>query len=185
MLKNTKNTYGWLSICIHWVSVFLIIALFSLGLWSEGLDYYDANYKVVPLWHKSLGVLFFMLVIFRTVWRFVSPVPQLEDSLSILEKKAATGFQIVFYLLMLIIPLSGYAVATSEGEAISVFGWFSISSILQFDNSSDIVSDIHSTLAWLLIVLAGIHALAALKHHIIDKDNTMLKMLGLKKGRDD
>ncbi len=179
MLKNSIKTYGWISIFFHWISVVLVVVLFSLGLWGEGLDYYDANYKVVPLWHKSLGFVFFVLVIMRTTWRLLNPVPMWDESVLEWEKKLAAVIQYTFYLLMFVIPLSGYAIATSEGDALVVFDWFSIPSFIQFDNSSDIVSEIHGTLAWLFIVLAMVHASAALKHHFIDKDNTLLKMLGL------
>lgn len=181
MLKNTKNTYGWVSIFLHWIAALLVIVLFALGLYIEGLDYYDANYRVIPLWHKSLGFIFFILVIFRLLWRLINPVPIMENTTSKFEHIAAMGGQYIFYILMLIIPLSGYAIATAEGDAFWVFDWFVIPSIIQFDNSSDIVSNIHEKLAWLLMMLVFVHVTATMRHHFINKDNTLLKILGLLK----
>ena len=72
--------------------------------------------------------------------------------------------------------------ATSEGKGVEVFHWFTVPAILKVDNSSDWVSNLHAGLAWTLIILVLLHSAAALKHHFIDKDKTLLKMLKSLKG---
>ena len=181
MIKNTTQCYGSIAIIFHWLSVLLILVIFSLGVWLSELSYYDAYYKTIPLWHKSLGVIFFLVAALRLLWRFINPAPGFEPTISRQEQIIARGVHYLFYCLMLLIPLSGYAVATSEGQAVEVFNWFAIPAVIEFDNSSDSVSKVHAFLAWLLLVLAMVHTAAALKHHCIDKDHTLLKMLGIKK----
>ncbi len=77
--------------------------------------------------------------------------------------------------------ISGYLISTADGRAIEVFNWFSIPALGElFSDQADIAGEIHYYLAFSLIGLAVLHALAALKHHYINKDNTLKKMLGVK-----
>ena len=78
---------------------------------------------------------------------------------------------------MAAIMLSGYLISTADGRAIEVFSWFEVPATLSdIDGQEDIAGDIHEILAWTLIVLVALHALAALKHHFIDKDTTLKRM---------
>lgn len=182
MLLNSRAGFGLVAIVLHWLSALMVVGLFAGGLWMVGLHYYDPWYVKAPFWHKSTGVCFFCLVVLRLLWRLLSHVPAFEVTVSPWERIVARAVQYVFYALMLCIPPTGYLIATAEGHAVDVLGWFSIPAIVEFDNSSDLMSDIHGFLAWLLIILAVIHAAAALKHHFIDKDKTLLKMLMIKQG---
>ncbi|MNR57354.1 hypothetical protein D3C85_1781150 [compost metagenome] len=75
--------------------------------------------------------------------------------------------------------ISGYLISTAEGVAIDVFGWFSVPATLSgLPEQADVAGVIHFYLAWSLVVLAVLHALAALKHHFLDRDPTLTRMLG-------
>ena len=75
--------------------------------------------------------------------------------------------------------IAGYLISTADGRAIEVFGWFQVPATLyDLPEQEDIAGEIHELIAWALILLAGVHALAALKHHFINRDTTLLKMLG-------
>jgi cytochrome b561 len=77
--------------------------------------------------------------------------------------------------------ISGYLISTADGRAIEVFNWVSVPALGElFENQEDVAGDIHFYLAWTLIGLAVVHALAALKHHFINKDDTMKQMLRLR-----
>lgn len=182
MLFNTKSAFGWLAIILHWLSAVLIVGLFGLGLWMMELDYYHPWRTGALLLHKSIGVCFFFLVVFRLLWRLFNPQPQLAVTIRPVERILARIVQACLYLLMFCLPLSGYFMATSEGHPVQVFGVFSLSATLVLDNSSDLVSRIHAGMAWIVIGLALLHASAALKHHLFDKDDTLIKMLGFEKG---
>lgn len=107
-------------------------------------------------------------------------VTKVEGSrFEVVAAKAAHG---VMYLLLLTIFVSGYLISTSDGRGIEVFNWFTVPGAGElFSGQSDIAGEIHFYAAWAVILIAGLHAVAALKHHFIDKDNTLRKMLGASK----
>ena len=74
MLRNTKANYGWVAIGLHWLVAFGVIGLFALGLWMVELSYYDPWYRNAPNIHKGIGVLLFLVMLGRLVWRLV-PAP--------------------------------------------------------------------------------------------------------------
>jgi cytochrome b561 len=178
-LKNTVNSYGWVSILLHWLMAVAIIGMFGLGLWMSDLSYYDAWYRKGPLLHKSIGLLLFAALIFRMVWRMGNIRPRDADGMAPWEIKTAHLTHIALYILLLLLMVAGYLISTADGRAIEVFNWFEVPATLHgLPDQEDVAGEIHEILAWILIGLAGFHALAALKHHLIDRDNTLKKMLG-------
>jgi len=83
----------------------------------------------------------------------------------------------VLYVLLLALFVSGYLISTADGRSIDVFGWFEVPASLMMDNQEDIAGVIHWGLAWSLMVLVALHAAAAVKHHVFDKDRTLVRML--------
>ncbi|UTW44828.1 cytochrome b [bacterium SCSIO 12696] len=175
MTPNTLQSYGLVAKLLHWVMALAIFGLFGLGIYMVGLDYYDPLYRTLPHIHKSVGVLLFVLLLIRWGWRMGSRQPQPIGSTN--EQRVAHWAHLTLYALMALIMVSGYLISTADGRAIDVFNWFAVPATLtDIDNQEDIAGDIHEILAWVLIVLAALHALAALKHHFIDKDNTLKRM---------
>ena len=85
------------------------------------------------------------------------------------------------YGLMLAMVVSGYLISTADGRGVAVFEWFSVPAITDdVDGMESLAGDWHRWLGWTLIILAGLHALAALKHHFLDHDDTLRRMLGMK-----
>ena len=174
-MKNTKHSYGSVAKALHWLMALAIIAMFGLGLYMMELDYYDPLYRTLPYIHKSVGILLFALLLFRLIWRWNSIEPKREGSR--LERWASVWVHRAFYLLLLAIMASGYLISTADGRAIEVFNWFEVpATITGLANQEDIAGEIHLILGWTVIVLAALHALAALKHHFIDKDHTLKRM---------
>jgi len=178
MLKNTVETYGWVSICIHWLMALGIFAMFALGVWMVTLDYYDAWYHRAPELHKSIGMLLLILLLFRFGWRLTNKRPELMGRAW--EKIVALATHRVHYLLMFAITLSGYFIPTAEGKGIEIFNWFAIPALFSFEKQQvNFIGQLHLISAWALIGLAAIHAAASLKHHIVDGDATLARMLGI------
>lgn len=176
--KNNHNNYGAVSIALHWLSAIIILGLFILGLWMVELDYYDAWYKQAPAIHKSIGILLFMLIAVRLLWRLVNPRP--EPIGKPLEKRLAEWMHRLLYLLLFTTMIAGYLISTAEGRGIEVFGWFTVPATFYGpEHQEDIAGEVHEILAWLLILLSVGHALAALKHHFVDRDDTLRRMLRL------
>ncbi len=179
-LRNTPQTYGLVSILLHWLVAATVIGLFALGWWMVDLTYYDAWYKTGPDLHKSIGVLLFLAMLGRLAWRLFDAPPRPEPGGSPRLNRLALGMHHLLYLLLFAIMLSGYLISTADGRAISVFGLLQVpASLSGLPQQADIAGKVHWYLALSLIVLAAIHALAALKHHFINRDRTLKKMFGL------
>ncbi|MEF1310928.1 cytochrome b [Vibrio mytili] len=176
MGKLVKN-YNFPARLMHWVSALCIIGLFAVGLWMVDLGYYSEWYRVAPHYHRSTGILLALLTVIRLFWKFMAASPEVEGkSYEVVAAKAAHG---LMYLLLVIIFISGYLISTSDGRGIEVFNWFTVPGAGElFAHQSDIAGEVHFYAAWALILLAALHAIAALKHHFIDKDDTLRKMLG-------
>ncbi|UZE95269.1 cytochrome b [Alkalimarinus alittae] len=178
-IRSSHTEWGILSIAIHWVVAVVVFGLFGVGLYMVELDYYDSMYRTAPFVHKSVGVLLFMLMVFRVFWRFVNTTPDVLATHKKWEQKSAHWAHIALYCLLMVLMISGYLISTADGRAISVFGWFEIPSIINgIDNQEDIAGEVHEILAYILMFVVAIHAMGALKHHFIDKDRTLLRMLG-------
>ena len=177
--KNSTTRFGLIAIALHWLVALTVFGLFGLGLWMTGLDYYDSWYKQGPWLHKSIGVVLFFVVIFRLYWRVLSPPPVALTSHKSWEIRMAHMAHLLLYLLLLAIMVSGYLISTADDRSIEVFGWFSIpATITSIPNQEDVAGLVHLTLASFLISLALLHAIAALKHHFIDRDRTLDRILG-------
>jgi cytochrome b561 len=143
------------------------------------LGYYDVWYHQAPEIHKSIGTLLFIVMVVRVVWRFISPPPKPLASYSRLTRISAVLAHIALYTVLFAILISGYLISTADGQAISVFGWFDVpASVTGLPQQADTAGTIHLYLAWAVVVLSVLHALAALKHHFIDRDVTLKRMLG-------
>lgn len=178
-IKNTRSRYGWLSVSIHWLMALTVIGMFALGIWMRQLSYYDPWYKDGPTIHKSIGILLFILLLARIVWRNINIRPSDDPALKAWERITAHLTHFALYGLMLALMIAGYLISTADGRPIDVFNLFSVPATLHgLADQEDIAGEIHEILAWALVLLAGVHALAALKHHFINRDSTLLKMLG-------
>lgn len=178
-VRNSSNQYGLVAIILHWVVAVVIVGLFALGYWMVDLDYYHEWYKQGPDIHRSVGILLFATVVLRLLWRLVSAAPAPLPSHSRLEVLAAHGAHLMLYLLIFTATISGYLISTADGSTISVFGWFEVPSVTgRVKGMEDIAGEVHYWVTWAIVGLASVHALAALKHHLIDKDDTLRRMLG-------
>lgn len=179
MLKNSSTDYGVIAIALHWLVALTVIGLFMSGLWMTGLDYYDAWYQRGPELHKGIGVMLFMLLVFKLAWRWFDPFPKPDTAHAVWEQRSARGAHLLMYTLMFAVMIAGYLIPTADGQSLQVFGLFSVPATLSgIENQEDIAGEIHEILAFVLIGLATLHALAALKHHFIDRDRTLKRMLG-------
>ncbi|ABV35827.1 cytochrome b561 [Shewanella sediminis HAW-EB3] len=182
MFRNTTNSYGRITILIHWVSALAVVGLFAVGFWMVDLTYYSTWYKTAPHLHKSFGVLLLMLTLFRLIWRQLNPKPAADPNHKEWEKRAGKLAHSAIYLLLLLIMFSGYLISTADSRGIWVFGWFELPGFGAFiDDQADIAGLIHQYAAYSLVGLALIHALGALKHHFVDKDSTLLRMVKAKR----
>ena len=180
-LRNSPARYGWVSMILHWGVALVVFGLFALGLWMVGLDYYSAWRKDAPDLHKSIGITLFAIMLVRIVWRIVSPPPPPLASYSRMTRIGAAFGHAFLYLGLFAVMIAGYLISTADGVGIPVFGLFEIPAVVSgLPDQADTAGVVHLYLAWVLVVFAGLHGVAAFKHHFIDRDATLTRMLGRK-----
>ncbi|EGR2220544.1 cytochrome b (plasmid) [Vibrio parahaemolyticus] len=176
-MKEAPKNYSLMMRTIHWFSALTVVGMFGSGLWMVDLSYYSEWYKTAPHWHKSIGIMLAAITIFRFLWKAFTKQPKTEGKKPEVLLAKVAHFSI--YLLLAALFVSGYLISTSDGRGIDIFNWFTLPGAGEiFSNQSDIAGRIHLYAAVSLIALSVLHALAAIKHHYIDKDNTLNKMIG-------
>ncbi len=178
MLFNSSTGFGAITIAIHWVSALVIIGQFCVGLYMLSLDYYDPYYHRLPDYHKSIGILFAVLLCIRILWTAVNPRPLPAKGVSGWEHRVARITHTTLLGLLVIVVVFGYLISTADGSSIRVFNLFEVPATLSSANQEDWAGELHYWFALSVILLSGIHALAALKHHFIDRNETLARMLG-------
>lgn len=163
---------------LHWTIAPIVVFLFAIGLWMDGLDYYDAWYQKAPALHISVGVVFIALLVLRIINRLSTKFPPALPSHSKLERVLAKIGHFGLYALMCIMAISGYLLAGVEGQGVELFSLLTLPGLPVGDASfEDSLKEFHEICAFALIGLACIHIIAALKHAIFDKDSTLKRML--------
>lgn len=175
MVRDTTEGYGIVSRLFHWVMALAIVAMFALGWWMVGLDYYSPYYKSAPDLHRSVGILLLIALLFRLFWRMVNVRPD-DAELSNFERLAAHATHWGFYPLLIALMVSGYFISTLDGRGIDVFNWFTVPSILEHKGWEDAAGKVHEILAYVTMALAAAHTAAALKHHFVDKSRILTRM---------
>ena len=176
-LKNTAERFGFVAQGFHWVIGLLIIGMLALGFYMADLEPGPEMLKLYGL-HKSFGALVLMLVILRIIWRLMNVTPSPLAGHARWEVVLAKSVQGILYLAMLSMPLSGWLLSSSAGYPVSFFGLFDLPALVGKSKPlHDLAEEIHEITAFVLIGALTLHIAGALKHHIIDRDETIARML--------
>lgn len=180
-MSSTAKNYDAISVVIHWLIALLVFALFFSGLWMVKLDYYSPWFQLAPWWHKGLGTLTFSLVSLRFVLRFFRAKPTALSSYNPWQVVLSKIVHSMMNWLVVLLMLSGYFIVTAQGQPLILFDVIKIPALLDsVVNLEDKAGWLHYYLANGLIALALGHMVMALKHHYIDHDATLARMLGKK-----
>ena len=177
-MRNTRYTYGSVTKFFHWTIAAIVITMLILGLVMTSTHNSPLKFQLYFI-HKSLGLSVLILIIARILWRFLKEPPRYPDSVPRWEQKAAHFVQYVFYALMLIMPLSGWIMSTAARHIPSFWGWVKIPfpGIAANRSLAHLNDQIHVCCAYILTAIIIIHVLAALKHHLLAKNNILTRML--------
>lgn len=179
---NTER-YNKVAVLLHWTIALLIIGMIALGL---TMGDYSIKYKFLAYnLHKSFGLTVLVLSLFRLFWRFTHKPPAFPDSMKAWEKTGAHLGHLVLYFLMIAMPLSGWIMVSADAKYPTVF--FSLFEVPQFPLPAAYDTNVtHEQFEWLhywlaisAIVLVIGHTLAALKHHFVNHDTVLRRMLPL------
>lgn len=175
MLRDTTDSFGFLSRFLHWGMAVAIFSMFGLGWWMTGLDYYSPYYKSAPDLHRSIGMVLLVVLLFRWFWRVLNVRPA-DVGGTRLEIIAARIVHNAFYPLLLALMVTGYFISTLDGRSIDVFATVSIPSIIQAKGWEEVAGAAHEFIAYLIIGLSLLHAAAAIKHQWIDGHRILTRM---------
>ena len=176
-LRNTLSAFGSVTKLLHWTTVVLIFTILTLGLIMTDMDNSPDKFRLYGL-HKSLGIVVLFIVCFWSVWRLVNAKPALPDTLSNLQKRAVSAAKYVLLAFLFAMPLTGWGISSAAGFPVSVFELFTMPSLLAPDKElAKNLGEIHEILAYILMCVIAVHALAALMHHFYFKDTVLRRML--------
>ncbi len=176
-IRNTLQRYGAVAQLFHWVIVAAIITQFVLATQAANLGVGPAKIAVLAR-HKSVGMTIFALAVLRLLWRWMNPVPAMPREMPQWQAVAGRVSHFLLYALILITPLFGWLMSSARAFSVSWFGLFTLPDLIAPDRAKyDFFHDTHIKLAFLLGIVAIVHAFAALKHHFIDRDDVLRRML--------
>lgn len=160
----------------HWIMAILIGGLLVLGLYMQDLPLSPQKLELYS-WHKWFGVTVFVLVWFRLAWRRSHRPPDLSESLSPRLRYAAHVGHTLLYVLMILIPLSGWLMSSAKGFQTVWFGLVPIPDLIGKSRAlGDLLQQLHKALNIILMLTLTGHILAAMWHHFVLKDDTLRRM---------
>ncbi|MDZ4813245.1 MAG: cytochrome b [Pseudomonadota bacterium] len=176
-LKNTTSRFGTLSIGMHWLMLLLLVAVYASielrGYFPRGSDL-RAGLKT---WHFMLGLSVFALVFVRLAIRLAGSTPRIQPELPAWQRQFARLMHALLYVFMVVMPVLGWLTLSAEGKPIPFFG-LHLPALIAADKAfADSLNEIHETIGTIGYYLIGLHAAAALFHHYVMHDNTLLRML--------
>jgi len=176
-ITNSFERYGIVTQLIHWLIVVLILTQFVTASIVEDMPP-GMEKAAWMVRHEGVGITILIFAVIRLIWRWLNPVPELAEDTPIYQKHLARAVHIGLYGLIFLLPVSGWLASSFDGIPVSYFTWFEFPDLFAADKEwGELTKEVHDTLVGLLVLLAGLHVVAALKHHCVDKDNTLRRML--------
>ena len=174
--RNTTHAWGSLSKAFHWLIVLLII---NQWLIAERADELKGLAKLEALaWHKSFGMTVLMLAVLRLVWRLMNPTPQLATETKPWERMLAKISHALLYALIFAMPLTGWMMSSAKNYPVSWFRLFQFPDLVApAEQTFHRMHDVHHLLFNVLVGVALLHVAGALKHHFIDRNDVLKRML--------
>ena len=175
MINLDLVRYNAVARALHWTIALLVIFNLASGLLNDALE---DTIRLIPT-HKSVGLTILILTLVRIGWRLTWTRPPYPASMSRTEVGAAQAVHALFYLLLLIMPLTGYAMASAGKYPLEWFGLFDLPKAT-IDRESALLllsRGAHEVLGWLFLALAALHIAAALRHHFVLRDAVLKRML--------
>ena len=184
-MPNTDRGWGWPARLLHWAMAGLI--LFQLGLGFYMVNLVTSIYEQFPLYqtHKSWGAVIFCLALLRILWRLANRAPEPPSTTSRAEDLMAHGAHLALYVLMVLLPLSGWLMASASplqdtyGLQNMVFTWFEMPDPFQPGSKAleEALKTIHLWAALAMAAILAVHVLAALWHQFVRRDGVLRRMI--------
>lgn len=165
------------AITLHWLIALLIFAALPLGLYMHDLPLSPHKLRLYS-YHKWIGVTVFLFAVIRLSWRITHRPPAMPDTMQRWEKFAAESVHYLLYALIFVIPVSGWLMSSAMGFQTVWFGVLPLPDLVGKNKAlADALHEVHENLNYGLLVLVLGHAGAALKHHFIERDDVLVRMI--------
>lgn len=174
---HSLSRYSGPAIALHWLIALAILGSFSVGLYMADLPLSPQKLKLYS-WHKWAGVTIFLFVVVRLGWRLLHRPPELPATIPAWQRRVAEATHLLLYLLMFAVPLTGWLMSSAKGFQTVYFGVLPLPDLLVKDaDLGDLLQQVHKLLNFGMAALVVAHLGAALKHHFIDRDEVLARML--------
>jgi len=184
----TQARYSTVAVILHWLIAALLVWIVLLGWEASDVQ---GSAKIAPLQlHKPLGITVLLLTLARLGWRLTHRPPAISPHLKPWERRLARVVHCGFYVILLALPLSGWAMVSASKlitvfpiDMFGLFNWPALSFLTnlpadQMKSTHDLLEDAHHLMAKIVVYgLVPLHVLGALKHQFIDKDNELARMI--------
>jgi cytochrome b561 len=183
MTTTSATRYDPVAVALHWTIAIAIIIMIPFGLLLEDIpkELQGTAYGL----HKSIGITILVLSVFRLVWRLLNPPPALPEGMKPLERTLAKAGHWAFYVLMLGMPMTGWLLVSAAQKYPTILFWMAEVPYLPLPadmvnkDTAEMFGEVHELLAYGTLALLVLHVGAALKHHLVYKDNVLTRMLPL------
>lgn len=176
-LKTTTEVWGSVAKFLHWTIALLVILMMIGGTLMDELRNGPDKIWVYAM-HKSTGLTILVLMLLRLAWRLFDPRPADPPGLGNLAKTASRTVHGAFYLLLIVMPLSGWLYNSAANFPLRWFGLFSVPALSGPDKElKHFALDVHETVFLIILGVLILHVAAALKHHFQDRDSVLRRML--------
>ncbi|MEP6943971.1 MAG: cytochrome b [Betaproteobacteria bacterium] len=177
-LAAAQQRYGATAIALHWLTALLLVWGFSVGISMVDLPMSPEKFKYY-VWHKWIGITIFLITCARLAWRWAHRAPPMPP-MPAWQMRAAQVAHVALYVLLVVIPLSGWIYSSSTGVKVIYLDLVPLPDLVAKDRDlARILLQVHVTLNFTLLAMVCLHAAAALKHHYLDRDTVLARMLPL------
>ena len=177
MKEKKGSQYSLTSILNHWIIGSIFLAMLIFGFYLAYADIPRADKGALMFWHKSIGATFIILALWRLIWRLYQGFPKDVSEMPQWQKLSARITHWLLLLSLLIMPASGIAMNLFGGRDLNIFNLVTIPGFEKNDFISGSASFLHHNAPYVIMAIILLHIAAALKHHFIDKDKTLKRMI--------